>query len=224
MRNENNIQRLADLLIYNPGKFLSLVLSIVVVSSGVIYLKTHKSISAKSITANQLFHQWKGNTADPALTRKMISSLKQCPSLQKAYQGEVTQDLISIGKLDLAEGLDLKSVSQLKTEFPYEGMFSEISLLIEKNFFQKALELSVSLKIDLEKKEKKFTPLYAYNLIRLALLHAKVGNPVGEKSCFDELKYLSQENLSENLSVFLDQSFKSGEFSLNDFVEERPSF
>lgn len=167
--------------------------------------------------AKQLFSDWQKNPTDQKLHKEMTKAVHKIPGLEVGLQAEETQVLLMHGQVDAAERLAGKCLERLRLESPMHASFAATSLLIEKGQYQKALEQAVALK---EASDEK-SALYACNLVRIALLQGRVGNPPGELSAWEEVKAMLEMDESSSGAQFLKANFRDKAFTLNEFISQR---
>lgn len=164
-----------------------------------------------------MFEQWKKNPGDETLTREMERALKKTPHLKQVLEAEIAQVFLNIGEIEKADQRAAGCIARLNEELPLHAEFARISLLIEQEKFQKALEASVTLKERLER-EDFGSHLQGWNLVRLAFLHKKLQNPSGELAAWEEVKGFMQRNpAGKSLEVGIGRP----DFSLTDFIAHR---
>lgn len=155
------------------------------------------------------------------------------PELQTKYDPPLAQKLISIEQVNPALPLAKSTLSKQNFEqLPYYRDFAEITLLIETHRYDEALETSQKLLSDLDSNQElafthpekqTFGPLlYAYNLIRIAMLQKKLGQFEGEQNTWNLFSEY-QENFPEATAQIapLINSLRSGTYTLDNYMEER---
>lgn len=133
-----------------------------------------------------IFSAWKKQPEEKTLYQSLRKAAKQA-SGPSPIHAEIAQVLLSLDRVDEAEPLARASLDQLRKVAPAYAEFAEISLLICRKNYQKALERAVSLK---EALEEKGSLLYGKNLVRIAFLQQQLENGAGETAAWSELKEL----------------------------------
>jgi hypothetical protein len=119
-------------------------------------------------------------------------------------------------------------------QVPYYEEFAAITLLIAQKDYATALKKSQELKQDLLKsatsqQERTFGDiLYAYNLLRIALLEQKAGTAENEQAAWSEWNTYakaSTNSASIRAAAFytLDSLFSEGSLSLGSYIKTRTS-
>ncbi len=185
----------------------------------------NRSSDTQTHAAQQAFDRWKQSPTDPDLEKKMHNALARAPQLKQALRAEIAQTLLSAGLTEASEVAAQDSLRLLEKESPFHASFAHTTFLIEKKQYQAALEQATSLKEKLVPTKHR-SILYAYNLLRIALLQKQLANGSGELAAWKEIKSLleSQEPKSDAAQL-LEANFqkRSGKksFSLSDFIAQR---
>jgi hypothetical protein len=177
------------------------------------------------LSARKSFEAWTLNPRDPTLTKNMKKAIGKVPGLEKAWQGDIVQRLIAEGASQETKEIAPKCIERLREEAPLHAAFAEGTFFIEENHFQRALELSVSLKEQMDRSGdrlvKEHGALYACNLLRIAFLQKQLRNEAGELAAWEEIRALKEGAPFSGVSKFWDAHFKQQAFSLNDFISQR---
>lgn len=122
---------------------------------------------------------------------------------------------------------------------PYYVRFSEESLLIGEGKMKEALERAKKLKADMDKDEVFWSQgskivrhgslLYAYNLLRIAMLEKAAGSIEGELAAWKEFKFNAgwlgtaptHKSYDPDAYRLLQQNFQKSDISLRDYVAYR---
>jgi len=187
--------------------------------------------SAEDATnAKKTFEQWKKSPLDLNLKAEMSKSLKRISGLERAKEAEIVQTLLTAGQVDSAAGM--QCVERLRKESPHHAAYAEASLRIEQKEYQKALELAVALKEQMERdsvgKTKNLqggSTLLTSNLLRIALLQKQVGNAPGELSAWEEVRGILNMQADsvavQLLEANFGQNLGKNSFSLSEYISQR---
>ncbi|MFT4551973.1 MAG: tetratricopeptide (TPR) repeat protein [Chlamydiales bacterium] len=163
--------------------------------------------------------------------------------LHPKYDGLIAQALLKRGDLTLAKEFATLALKRVGQDFrAYYGDYSENTLLIYEGKFEEALERAKTLKTALLKSPQIYSTdevekyygeaLFAYNLLRIAMLEQEVGRPEAEREAWEELirhagwDGTSLENSeSKNVSSVAYQqiwsNFRENGITLLDYIKER---
>ncbi len=188
--------------------------------------------------ANQIFQVFQsgGENSQEAFD-KLTQVLKRQPDLQSKYDGLIAQILIDRGNIAEAKPFAQNALSLLaRDHLPFYIEFSATSILIAENKEAEALQDSLLLKKNMleslsksESEEPTFgATLFAYNLLRIAMLEQKVGSPTSELAAWNEWQnYTSGVNAFpssslDNKAFFsLANGINEGKVSLQDYINAR---
>jgi len=186
-------------------------------SLGIVFLLTYlfsQGSSQRYIDLENAYQEWKRSAHSLSSFEKV---LKNAPNAEKRYIGPIAQSLVAQGKDPKKWGE--KAIRHLEEDAPLHAIFTRASLLIQKEKWQEAFNLSTALKEQLTNSDE--TVLYGLNLVRIALLQEKLQNFSGEKAAWQELtKYLS-ERCPQNLAEQIIEPFQSQYIGLNDYSASR---
>lgn len=165
---------------------------------------------------------------------KLQATLAHRPELHPKYDGQIAQTLLNRGDAQAAEEYASLVFARVRNDqVPYYEEFASITLLISQGDYPNALKRSQELKQKLLKdatasgQARAFgDTLFAYNLLRVALLEQKAGTPQGEKAAWDEWNTYSQastNSASIRAASFytLDSLFGEGPLTLNSYIKSR---
>jgi hypothetical protein len=148
--------------------------------------------------------------------------------LHPKYDGALAQSLLNHHKPGVAKGYAYSIATRVRDESSYAKKFTDATFLIAEGTYQKALEESLQLKIDLEREglaEQKLETLYAYNLLRIAMLQQEVGSAKEEILAWDELhRHLPTRGAEDGeRSAYrqLMENFHRGSITLTDYINAR---
>ena len=202
-------------------KKLSFVLIPVLVIGGVLFAKLgfSKGRAEKDyIAATNTFAEWdQALCVDSKKLEELSGILSNYPELQAAFDGAIGQNLLSAYHPSDATPYIERAIS--RTAQPLYKDFAKTSVTISEGNYEKALEEALALKEQMVGK-KEGSALYAFNLLRIAVLCQELENHDGEKISWNEFKSLAEtpghrgaQQLAQHLSV--------QETSLNDFIGAR---
>jgi len=151
------------------------------------------------------------------------------PSLQSRYDGTIAQFLIAMGRYEEAQPFAMRTLKRTaQDQLPIFNDFSKISLMIAKGNLAEALEEAQKLKKEMiqirNKNEGSFVSLFAYTLLRNAILQSKAGAPrKAEKAWTEWEKYASSIGNPQlrDAVAKLEIALNEGKFTLNDYISLR---
>lgn len=190
------------------------------------------------IMLNQSLH----GQSDPEATITSLEKLKEItntyPELHSRYDALIAQLLIAMNNPEEAKEYAERSIDRTAQDnLSTYNNFSKTTMLIADGAYNQALVESKSLKTSMlqsfttstfqDDENQNFTAnLFAYNLLRIAMLEKEAGTPDGEKEAWKEWKkYAENSNhpvLTEAFTT-IDRQLKEGEFSLNQYIKARES-
>lgn len=155
--------------------------------------KDEKDYALVSQEINNL-HE-KGKTE--AALEKLDPLLSQHPEIKPSYEGVIAQELLIQGDITLAKPLIGDIFTRVK---PLLGThyfaYSNTSLLLEEGKLEPALQEAYRLKEEIlnERGENRSFEgvLYAFNLIRIALIERELNHSPEEKKAWEELRKLEK--------------------------------
>lgn len=156
------------------------------------------------------------------------------PELHAKYDGLLAQKLLNLGEVQKAETYAKPMFARLQ-EKDIQGYeeFSSISLLISQENYKEALAKSQQLKqkllsdaTSLGEKRNFGDFLFAYNLLRTAMLESKAGTPEKEREAWSEWKTYakaSANSASIKAASFytLSSLFEEGAVTLDTYIHSR---
>lgn len=170
------------------------------------------------------------STAEGTLT-KLEKIIQDYPELHPKYDGAIAQFLLLKNEEKKASALTKNILERVQPDqLPSYAHFTEISLLISEGQYEEALHQSEILQktfLDLESSKHSFNYLFfAYNLLRIALLHKQMGHKEEELAAWKKWEKYSiadEENKQAVTQYFmiLKEFFKEGNFSLDQYIKER---
>jgi hypothetical protein len=199
---------------FNQRKIVGWIATVLGISILAIVFATYHAGAEMTQKARVAFEQWKKTPNDEHLTKEMQLALEKAPSLRLVFEAEIVQTLLSHGST--STNIAAQCIERLQEDSPLHAEFATASLLIEQKEYQKALEMSVSLKEHLEEQ----SGLYGWNLLRLAFLHKQLQNPSGELAAWEEVKtYMQKDEVMAG--KFYEMGIGKPDFSLSDFITHR---
>jgi hypothetical protein len=178
------------------------------------------------LTASHYFSQIEvdGVNHDEALAQ-LQSIIARREELHAKYDGALAQNLLSHNKSHVAEGYAYSISSRVGDRCPMVAQFTKSTFLISEENYQDALKESISLKLALENEQREdLQTLYAYNLLRIAMLQQEAGTPEAELMAWQELlRQLPADLEEESEGGYRDlvHNFRKGNISLIDYINER---
>lgn len=145
------------------------------------------------------------------------------PELKAKYEGELVQDLIIAGDatqaVPLAEDIFQRTITDA---IQFYQNYSQATLSISENQYQKALEQTIQLQETLNPfvNEKGFEYLFAYNMLRLAMLHQQLGHQKEELQTWEAIEQLPS-NIKTVLENSQNQTYNRGNASFNNYINQR---
>jgi hypothetical protein len=154
--------------------------------------------------------------------KTLNTMMERYPELKPKYEGALAQKLLMIGEdlpLVTLFAEDMFQRTQSEPLLRYYQDYSRTSLWMSEGHYAEALQDAQSLQQSLSQANLPSTSLLSvFNLLRLALLHQKLGQPQEELQIWEQLQ--SHPQYLEAF-VAVNQAFKVGETSLNQYIEER---
>lgn len=146
--------------------------------------------------------------------------MKRHPELKSKYEGSLAQTLLVTGQIAQAQIFidDIFNRTQPDHLKLYQD-YTEASLLIGQGNYTEALTRAKALKESLDQQKGDANPvLYAFNLVRLAMLYQETEQPQEELRVWEDLQHQSQQ-IKGMLTVA--QAFQIGNASLIQYAQER---
>lgn len=202
---EVKLPYLVEWLIKNKSLSLGGVLTLLILC----FLLFRPSSSMPYFESERLSSLWNEKKQKKYLD-ELLLSLDKKSSLQLKYQGLITDNYLMNKDFKGVEKGFSKSSLYLKRVFPFHDEFSKNTLLLETGREKEALESSIALEKKLKKANLEDSFLYEYNLLRIALLHQRLG------SCEKELfAYKMMKNQGKKLP------FAEKELTFSDYMTKR---
>jgi len=158
------------------------------------------------------------------------------PELQSRYDGLIAQLLIAMNNPQEAKEFADRSLERTAQDnLTVYNNFSKTTLLIAEGAYNQALTESKSLKNNLLQSSSPFSfqgdeaqsftaNLFAYNLLRIAMLEKEAGTPDGEIKAWKEWKRYADNKSDPVLAeafATIDRQLKEGDFSVNLYIKAR---
>jgi hypothetical protein len=150
-------------------------------------------------SADLTYSQWVAKESfDPVLFKQLQKPLSTYPELHQKFGALVAQQLLNCNEAERARPFASAVWKRTEgTSAAFYSQFSKGSLLIGEGKVQEALEGAKSLKESMEQDLAFWTSqdplvrsgslLYAFNLLRIAVLEREGGSPMGELLAWQEL-------------------------------------
>jgi hypothetical protein len=204
------------------GTLLTVLIAVVVVLKGV-----KQEPEADYLTAEMAYRRWEKTSL-----AQLQTLLKKHPELHTKYDGAIAQKLLASSESGLAASFGNAALKRVKELSPYHAQFSQASILIAEEKLLDALvqakELKASMENDTPFWEQKYgSILFAFNLLRIAMLEKAAGTKEGEWTAWQELKKHAgwgQESATKcdpEAFRLLAENFRSKEVSLTDYIRHR---
>ncbi len=172
------------------------------------------------LAADMAYNHWEGDKNEQFV--KLQKLIRKHPELHAKYDGAIAQKLLSNSEKGLATSYGKATLKRIGDFSPYYKEFSACSLMIADQKLEQALHEAKTLKASMDGDdrfwEQKSTLirhgciLYAYNLLRIAMLEKLAGTPQGELEAWAEMK---------EAYLLIQQNFQSQEISLLDYIKYR---
>jgi hypothetical protein len=208
MRHANCMNEEIDLpkpMLLNWKKVALYVVPIALVAGTLVAkLGTKKAQSEKDfIEGATVFTKWNKvlDQNGPELAQ-LENIMKKHPELCAEYDTLLGQSLIAI--IAPKQAMTYVNRALKRTNPPYYQEYSQTSLKITQGSFEEALQEALSLKekmlLDQQYWERldQSSALYAFNLLRIALLSQKIGNEASELSAWQEIKSYNPSAKKDN--------------------------
>lgn len=189
------------------------------------------------LAAEAAYRHWEGNKGEGLVRLQKI--LKNHPELHAKYDGAIAQKLLSSSENGLAKLYAKATFKRIGDFSPYHSDFSKATLQIADNQLSEALQNAKALKESMEKDEAFWAKksdvvrhgciLYAFNLLRIAMLEKSAGTPAGELAAWRALKenagWLGAQPASKTYDpeayYLIQENFQNQDISLLDYITYR---
>ena len=153
--------------------------------------------------------------------KELQGIMQRHPELQAKYDGPLAQTSLIEGNIPQAKAFADPIFQRTKPDHLalYQD-YSQTSLLIGEGKYQEALQKTDQLKVKLEGETVPMqnSALYAFNLVRRALLLQELGQSDAEVQAWKELQTLMA---ASQPGYNIDELFTTGEASLSQYINER---
>jgi hypothetical protein len=191
------------------------------------------------VAAQIAYHKWNGSVDALARLDKLIG---RHPELHAKYDGLIAQKLLNSSKSGLAHSYASSALKRTSGFSPHYTAFAQGSLLIADGRLQEALTMAKELKANMDNDapfwEKRShivrhgSLLYAYNLLRIAILEKTAGSPQGELLAWEEFKknagwqdaQPTSKTYDSEAYLLIQQNFQKQALSLADYIKYRENF
>ena len=196
---------------------------------------------AEFLSAKSEYIQWeKSKDLEDSHFQTLKELMRKHPELAVPYESLIIQKILALGKEKKAASF-IENLLKRRADKPstYYTQFAETTLLIEKGGVEKALQEAISLKetmlSDKNFWESQKTPhfgsvLFAFNLLRVAMLSKNLGKEEEELVAWRELKHYAKwdqeagktfANLDKGAFDALLNHFTDQGLSIKDYIRHR---
>ncbi|WP_154017811.1 hypothetical protein [Candidatus Protochlamydia phocaeensis] len=169
------------------------------------------------------FQQNQDPSANPTLLKELKDIMARHPELHAKYDGALAQTLLIEGNPSEAKPFAQSSFQRTRPDrLEFYQDYAKTSLLIGEGLYSDALAQAKQLKdkMDQQTDSEAFgQTLYTFNLIRLAMLYQQLNQSQQESEAWAALQNQAEKHLVDVLPVY--QLFKTGQTSLNHYIDER---
>lgn len=172
--------------------------------------------------AQAIFSKFQEDYADNKEDLNELEAIiRRHPELQAKYDGPIAQTLLIEG--DIPKAKVFADLTFNRTRADHLALFEEYaktSLIIGEGNYSEGLQQASQLKAKMESSENNLThsTLYAFNLIRLALLNQQLGLKDAELEAWAAVQNLGENSKDAMTAVGL---FNAGNASLNQYILQR---
>jgi hypothetical protein len=189
------------------------------------------------LAAEAAYNHWEGSKGEQFT--KLQKIIRKHPELHAKYDGAIAQKLLSSSEGGLASSYGKAVLKRMGDFSPYHKDFSYGSLMVADQQYAEALQSAKALKSAMDADEafwkKKSVVvrhgciLYAYNLLRIAMLEKTAGTPAGELSAWRDLKenagwhgtQPTSKTYDPEAYLLIQENFQNQEVSLLDYIKYR---
>ncbi len=189
------------------------------------------------LAAEMAYDHWEGEKNEHFIQLQKL--IRKHPELHAKYDGAIAQKLLSNSEKGLATSYGKAALKRMGDFSPYYKDFSTCSLLIADQKLEEALQNAKVLKAAMNSDDRFWEKksdlirhgciLYAYNLLRIAMLEKAAGTPQGELEAWAELKRNAGWHGAQPTSrtydpeayLLIQQNFQNKEISLLDYIKYR---
>ena len=198
-------------------RLLSTIFTLIITFLGLLFYyfqREKREAFNQYMEAAMSYRTWeKSHFKDHTSLEKLLLLMDQRPDIAASCEGKIAQ--IEGGeRLAFFQQKVLERSRELWDRFPYHLEYAMVSQLIETKKESDALISAIELKQKLRTASQEGSRLYAFNLLRIAVLEKRVGSMENEVIALRELKEL------EAYSILSDHFFRQG-LSLEDYILSR---
>jgi len=193
------------------------------------------------LSAQLAYNAWdEGEGLDTVFLTNLKTYMKKHPELGQRYEKPMLQRLIAHGESKLSLPMIEKALTKVIEKPSYYDRFGQASLLVANGHLDKALLESEQLKNDLiydrefwetNKKPYRGSFLFAFNLLRIAMLNQSLAKNSEEYAAWREFKCyarwengevaLAPETLDKRAFLALEKHFNDHGITLKDYIHYR---
>ena len=157
---------------------------------------------------------------------KLQDVLKDYKNLHSKYDPLIAQQLIYLENTELALPYAEETLKQTQNELHSDyGTYAENTLNLAKDEKQLALTQASNLKQNLDKENAALSStkraLYAFTLLRIAILKDQISKPYEAQEAWVELDTYLHTEQGKNIAIELKDIFNEGNVTLQDYITER---
>lgn len=186
------------------------------------------------------YQNWvEGEEGEREAFAKLDNLLDRQSILHAKYDPLIVERLLQLGETKRAEPYANATFKRLGNETPYHTAFSKTSLLIAQKSYSAALEQAKKLKTSMEADTAFWQAqspsvrfgscLYAFNLLRIAMLEQEIGASQAERLAWEELEksagwteaVASHPWSDHEAYALLEKNFTLEQVSLKDYIAHR---
>jgi len=198
-------------LLRNKSLLINIALAIVLLGLAIGLVQTKLSKRQEKNASMAYASLNHNDQLQPHADIQKLSKIANKYSFLRPYlDAPLVQECINQGELKIAKSFHKRVASRLMPHLDFLFKFNQISFLVTENDYKEALELSYSLKDEIN--PETLPTLYSYHLLRIAALEKKLGHSELYSDSINE--FVSFEPHKE----FKEETLKLGDLSLADFM------
>lgn len=188
------------------------------------------------VAAEVAYNKWHGEKEALPKLEKLI---RRHPELHAKYDGGIAQKLLQSSEQGLASSYASQALKRVENFSPYYTQFASGTLMISEGKLSDALTRAKELKKNMDSDDafwekrshtvRHGSLLYAYNLLRIAILEKAAGSAEGELFAWRELKKNagwqgtdpSSKTYDPEAYALIQQNFQKQDTSLLDYINHR---
>lgn len=185
------------------------------------------------IAVKTSYYKWdKADSPDLAQLQEIKSFLKKRPELSPLYEGSIVQKLMANTQVSQSKPYMENILKRIGKYSTFYNKFSDISVLAAEKNYEKALRKSMSLKEEMisdktfwerQKDHQYGSMLFAFNLLRIAMLNLALQDKDNELLSWKEFKKYAKWDQSGNEELTLDLDSKEFDKLLGHFTDQKVS-